>query len=90
MKNVSINLYEFGELNSDARVRAINEQTIFLNSIDREGRTFEDSVAIESIEANEYLFFIDGTMAHCTTYTGKHEKAGTTEFHLHGANFLLS
>lgn len=39
---------------------------------------------IETIEANDYLFFKDGELAHCTTYVGKHPKAGTTEFHLNG------
>ena len=33
----------------------------------------------DSIKANEYLFYSNGTMAAITHYTGKHEKAGKTE-----------
>jgi mRNA-degrading endonuclease HigB of HigAB toxin-antitoxin module len=39
-----------------------------------------DEPIIENIEANDYLFFGNGELASCTTYTGKHEKAGITEF----------
>ena len=38
-----------------------------------------DSPVIENIEANDYLFFSDGNIANCTTYYGKHPKAGITE-----------
>lgn len=38
-----------------------------------------DDPIIENIEVNEYLFFATGELADCTTYTGKHPKAGRTE-----------
>jgi len=38
-----------------------------------------DEPIIESIEANEYLFYSDGKLANCTTYCGTHEKTGITE-----------
>lgn len=41
----------------------------------------------ESIEANEYLFYYDGTLAHCTTYTGKHPDAGKTDLRLYGETY---
>lgn len=44
-----------------------------------EYRLENDEPIIESIEENGYLFFSDGKMANCTTYCGKHEKAGITE-----------
>lgn len=40
---------------------------------------WNDSPVIENIEANDYLFFSDGELANCTTYCGKHPKAGITE-----------
>lgn len=39
----------------------------------------DDEPVIESILANEYLFYSDGSLARCVSYCGKHEKAGTTE-----------
>ena len=48
-----------------------------------------DEPIIESIEANDYLFFNNGELAHTLEYTGKHEKAGTTEFILYGETFTL-
>jgi hypothetical protein len=38
----------------------------------------------ETIEANDYIFFEDGKLTSCTTYTGKHPKSGTTELKFHG------
>lgn len=43
----------------------------------------------DSIRINEYLFFESGEMAHITHFTGKHEKAGTTEFYLNGKIYIL-
>ena len=40
--------------------------------------TSEEAIK-ETIEANEYLFYSNGDLANCTTYTGTHEKAGKTE-----------
>lgn len=48
-----------------------------------------DETLKDAIKANNYFFFKDGTLAHCTTYTGKHKKAGTTEFHFHGQTISL-
>jgi len=48
-----------------------------------------EEYAKEIIEANNYLFYADGTIAPCVTYTGDHEKAGTTELNFHGEIFTL-
>lgn len=90
MKNVSITLYEFGELAPAARERAIHEQSIFLNEIDPQGRPFDVDESIDDIEANGYLFFADGSMACVTEYTGKHPRAGQVELSFHGQLITLS
>jgi len=95
MLTVSINLYSFNELNEAAKEFAVNDYANFLEEI---GNEYEDEngvmqtdysrpdeeTTIETIEANEYLFFEDGTMASITHYCGKHEKAGITEFKFKG------
>jgi len=48
-----------------------------------------DNCVIEEIEANEYLFFKDGTLAHCTHYCDKHPKAGITELNYMGNVYVV-
>jgi allophanate hydrolase subunit 1 len=90
MKTVKINLYSFHELNEKAKEEAIFNHKCFLDSlpVDYENEAgelieeyieHEEEEVIENIEANEYIFFFDGSLTSCTTYTGKHEKAGITE-----------
>ena len=82
MKKVTINLYEFNELNEKAQIVAISEHYDFLCSIgewDGENDNKADEYIKENIEANEYLFYSDGDLANCVTYCGKHEKSGITE-----------
>lgn len=101
MKQVEINLYSFSELSKEAKQKAIDEHKQFM---DQEGQEFEDEngemqtdypdwsedEVIDNIEANEYIYFEDGRLAHCTTYTGKHEKSGTTLFHFHGRDYDIT
>lgn len=82
MLTISINLYSFGELSKESQTRAISEHADFLRSI--EGKDYADEDVVAVIEVNEYLFFNDGEMAHCTVYTGQHPKSGITEFKFHG------
>lgn len=100
MKTIEINLYSFAELNKEAQEKAIAQHAMFLESQPVEceneaGQMIDEYLeystkeVIESIEANEYLFFSDGVLAHCTTYTGKHPRSGQTEFHFHGKNFIV-
>jgi hypothetical protein len=97
MKQVTINLYSFNELSEQAKQNAINEHESFLLSLDYEDEEgnvhfheeIEESEVIESIKMNDYLFYFNGEMAHVTTYTGKHEKTGTSEFKLHGETYLI-
>ena len=101
MKQVTINLYSFNELSEQAKQKAINEHMDFLlnegEMQENEAGVLEtvyydeipENEVIESIEANDYVFFQDGSLAHCTTYTGKHEKAGITEFNFKGAVYRL-
>lgn len=87
MKHVTINLYSLNELSELAQAKAITDHSIFLNELDAQGRDFDRDETIESIESNDYLFYIDGTIAYCTTYTGKHSKTGTTDFKLNGETY---
>ena len=48
-----------------------------------------DEPIIEAIEANNYLFFQDGKLAHTTCYTYNHEKAGKTELHFKGSTYTV-
>jgi len=93
MKNVTINLYSFAELNEKAKQKAIAEHSQFLAEVaedeDELNESYEDDYVIENIEANDYVYYFDGTLASCVTYCGKHEKAGTTEFTIHGETFNL-
>jgi hypothetical protein len=95
MKQVTINLYSFSELNEKAKQTAINEHQTFMESLPVEYENeageledvyeeYDENAVIENIEANEYIFFEDGKLASCTTYCGKHPKAGTTELKFHG------
>lgn len=101
MKTATINLYEFAELSEEAKQKAISDHANFLLSEGQEYENeagelvteypeeLEDAYIIESIEANEYMFFHDGEMAHCVTYVGKHPKAGQTELNFHGETITL-
>jgi hypothetical protein len=96
MKTIEINLYLFSELNDKAQQKAIMQHDEFLTSLDDEtenennGRIYSDGEVIESIESNDYLFYEDGNLASCTTYTGQHEKSGQTELKLHGSIYPVS
>jgi uncharacterized protein YtpQ (UPF0354 family) len=100
-----IKLYEYSELNKEAKERAFNEHEEFLRE---NPATYENGEIIEkydnmdewalneikeyvedSINANEYLFFESGEMANITHFTGKHEKAGKTEFCFLGKTYLI-
>lgn len=95
MITVSINLYSLDELSQESKDVAIQEHKDFLDSMpidfeDEDGNLNEqyhshsEQETIDNIYANEYIYFGDGTLANCTTYTGKHPKAGTTEFNFKG------
>ena len=101
MKAIEIKLYKFNELSEEAKEKAIDEHKVFLDSIlfdfqDEEGEMQEEYIdhteeqVIESIEINEYLFFSDGKLANTTTYTGKHEKAGTTELKIGNDIYVIN
>jgi len=100
MKKVTINLYEFKELGKESKERAIQEHKEFLDlmpvEVENEEGEMEDEYynhskdeIIDSIEANEYVYFESGEMAQCVTYTGKHEKSGQTEFTFHGRIYSI-
>ena len=78
MKTVSINLFSFNELNEKAQEKAILEHSDFLGSVPVEVENengemeeiYEDyskEDVIDNILSNKYIFFEDGTLAHCTT-----------------------
>ncbi len=89
MKTVHINLYSFNELNDKAKQKAISEHYDFLTSelVEMEGETEEEYTTedvIDNILANDYIFFEDGSLTSCVTYTDGHAKAGKTEFNFKG------
>lgn len=101
MKTVQINLYEFSELSETAKQKAIDEHRGFLQALPVEleneagelekyyNMDYSDSEVIENIEANEYIYFADGCLSSCITYTGKHPKAGITELKFKGETYTL-
>lgn len=101
MTQVTISLYSFSELNEAAKEKAIIQHAGFMALLpelveNEAGEMDEDYVdysrddVIENIQINEYLFFHDGSLANCTTYTGTHPKSGQTEFHFYGQTFNIS
>ena len=100
MVTVNINLYEFNELEVQAQEEAISNHMAFLNDISFDEDDLDHwyiidnnddrEIVIENILANAYLFYKDGSLASCTTYTGRHEKAGTTEFKLGGETYNIT
>lgn len=100
MKTVSINLYSFDELTLEAKIFAIEEHANFLNSIpqdfeDEHGNMHSEYIkhteaeVIDSIQANEYLYFADGELASVCHYVGNHPQAGKTEFKFKGEVYIL-
>jgi hypothetical protein len=93
MKTISINIYSFNELTEAAKENAINNQrenicTDYIYEDENGNMQMDysrpnDAEVIEKIEANEYLFFLDGELASITQYAGNHPMAGTSEFKLH-------
>ena len=51
--------------------------------------SFEDDPIIESIEANEYLFFESGDLASTIHYSGHHPLAGEAHLVFHGEHYIL-
>ena len=98
--NVKVKLFQYDDLNEEAKNRAFEEHKSFLWDMGQEFETDEGELKTdysepdketveESIEINNYWFFESGEMAKTTTYTGKHEKAGITEFTLFGEVYTL-
>ena len=90
--NLNITLFNYNQLNNNAKIKAYNEHEDFLISID-ELKDVSSNIKeyIEnSIIINEYLFFEDGTLADCTTYAGNHQFSGQTEFKFMGKSYFLT
>jgi len=96
-----IELYSYDELEKEAKEKAFFEHKDFLDSLETEYENekgdlikefleHESEEVEESIRINEYLFFKNGEMAHITHFTGKHEKAGITEFYFNGKTYILN
>lgn len=49
-----------------------------------------DAPVVESIEANEYLFYADGAIANCTTYCGNHPLSGMTVLRVFGKEYRIA
>ena len=49
-----------------------------------------DEGVIDSIEANEYLFFENGEIANVTYYCGKHPLAGETHLKMAGHDYKIA
>ena len=50
---------------------------------------FDDKPIIENIEANGYLFFENGELAHIVRYCGEHPLSGETHFIFKGTNYII-
>ncbi|HHX70423.1 MAG TPA: hypothetical protein GX708_20510 [Gallicola sp.] len=97
---ITIKLYSFSELSEKAKRKAIEAHREFMLSI-IELNDFKNGIAeydyyarndepiIESIEANDYLFFENGELAHTVRYCGNHPLAGETHFIFNGANYII-
>ena len=96
-----INLYEYDELNKNAKEKAFYEHKEFLDSLEQEyennkGELIKEFIdhnkesVEDSIRMNEYLFFDNGEMAHIIHFTGKHKKSGITEFYFNGKTYILN
>lgn len=48
-----------------------------------------DEPIIENIEANDYLFFENGNLAHTVHYCGEHPLRGETHFIFNGADYII-
>ena len=94
--NIEVGLYNIDELEEDVRDKVLSEHRDFLLSMfdageydwDMDYETYRDNLTeediIENINANEYLYYVDGTMAYTIRYTGKHERAGERVFLVNG------
>lgn len=107
--NVEINLYKYEELETEAKLKAFEEEKYFLECNPSDYETEDENRNIikkydnmekwtekeikeyveDSININDYLFFENGEIANVTHYTGKHEKAGTTEFQIMDSDTIL-
>ncbi len=96
-----IKLYQYDELNEKGKEKAFDEHKEFLDGTEEEYENENGEMIKEFIEhdkesvedsiiINEYLFFENGEMADTITYTGKHEKAGTTEFKFMDVVYVLN
>jgi hypothetical protein len=100
-----VKLYSYDELSEESKNKAFENHKYFLECNpsqyeDKNGVVQYDNMdewtqqdikefVEDSINANEYLFFESGEMAHITHFTGKHEKAGKTEFYFNGNVYLI-
>lgn len=50
---------------------------------------FDDKPIIENIEANDYLFFENGELAHTVRYCGAHPLSGETHFIFNGVDYII-
>lgn len=48
-----------------------------------------DEPIIENIEANDYLFYENGELAHIVRYCGEHPLSGETHFIFKGADYII-
>lgn len=75
--------YEYED--EDEKGNIIKKEECILDWNDEELKEYvEDSILV-----NSYWFFENGEKAHTTHFTGKHEKAGTTELYLNGKTYIL-
>tara|TARA_R100001530_G_scaffold135184_2_gene111766 strand:+ start:695 stop:1009 length:315 start_codon:yes stop_codon:yes gene_type:complete len=92
---VEIILNKYNELEGTAKEKAFEEHKNFLWELGQEYEGAKGEMKTdysvpnkeeveESILINGYLFFENGELADCVTYTGNHKKKGITEFNFKG------
>lgn len=103
--NIKLRLFRYDELTGDAKVNAFYDHEIFLRehpaqSEDEDGNMIDDDMeqwtmaeikdyVEDCIRINEYWFYKGGEMADCTTYAGKHPKAGITELKMGDETYII-
>ena len=101
---IRVKLFSINELPLISKRKAIDEHRLFMltimqprdydNKYDFEETynytLFYDEPVIDDIQANEYLFFEDGTLAHTIDYCGSHSRAGETDLVLHGSSYTIA
>ena len=89
---MNIKIYQFIELDNEAKDFAINEHAQFLiefSETEEESNNIDREYTIDNILSNEYYFYQSGKLAHTVKYVGKHKKAGEEYYIKNGIEYRI-